>query len=130
MGKWTALSSGHADPGQLLTMSVSYGNRGAVAAGVRLTVTLPTGVAFAGASPPPSTESALVWDVGDLPGASGPFSITLSAMTPPAVDLRYPLTGTAGIGSLTAEQDVSNNASAVRLNVSYSVSLPVIVSAR
>ena len=129
MGKWTALSSGHADPGQLLTMSVSYGNRGAVAAGVRLTVTLPPVLPSRAPVhlPPQSQRWCGMWVT--CRGASGPFSITLSAMTPPAVDLRYPLTGTVSIGSLTAEEDMWNNASEDRLNVWYPVYLPVIVSA-
>ena len=128
---WVEQAAAQARPGEPLTLTITYGNRGPVAAGsARLTATLPVSISFMGAVPLPLSTSPLVWDLGDLPASSGPLTITLAALAPDVVDFSRPLTSTVAIGALTAEMETQNNTSVVRLDVSYRLYLPLIVGHR
>jgi uncharacterized repeat protein (TIGR01451 family) len=108
---WLSTRHEIAQPGETVTFTLAYGNRGdAFARGTQLTVTLPAELAFVAADPPPSTtEPALTWDLGDLPAGSGPSAIVLTAVVSPTVPLGSVLTGAAGIASGALELEPDNN---------------------
>ena len=118
-----------ASPGQPLTITVSYRNRGPVAAaGVSVTLDRPAGVSFTGASLPPATTAPLAWNVGSLAAGSGPFTITVSASAAAAGSVQQPLTSTAYIGSPAAEPDQADNRHSLRLDVAYRLYLPLMLA--
>ena len=67
-------------PGDQFTIQLEYGNQSAILAeDSRLTLTLPVGLDLISASLPPARDGAdLVWELGDLPPASGLQSISLT----------------------------------------------------
>lgn len=120
---------GDALPGQVITYSLIYGNRGGVTAtGVLITDTLPAGLAFVAAEPVPiSPTTPLRWDVGDLPAWSGPRRIVLTVMVAPTTTIPSVLTGTVYIGSALPEIETADNALEYALFVGYRVYLPLVM---
>ena len=126
---WLRAQPAQGNPGQPLTLTISLGNRGPIAASsVRLTDTLPAGLSFVNANLVPLSTSPLVWDIGDLPAASGPVTLTIEVLAPDQVDLRRPLTNTASIAAATGEIETLNNTVQTQLDISHRIYLPVITA--
>jgi uncharacterized repeat protein (TIGR01451 family) len=114
-------------PSEQIVYTVTYGNRGATPALVaRVTDNLPTGLRFVNADPPPgSIGSGLVWDVGDLPAHSGPFTITLTAEVNPPIGLGS-VTNTVDITSQSSELETHNNTAQLSTFVGYQRYFPLV----
>lgn len=118
-------------PGATLIYTMTYGNRGgATAAGVTISDTLPAGVSFVRANPPPNTVTpALTWNLGNLAARSRPFTIMIEA--------RVPSTATAGslvnlatITGVTPEIERGNNTATTTTAVTGKIFMPLYVRAR
>ena len=71
---------------------------------MHVTDSLPAGLVFVSADPPPTGHGAqLVWDLANLPGNSGPFTITLTARADPRLGTLGTVTNTVVIQSQSAE---------------------------
>jgi uncharacterized repeat protein (TIGR01451 family) len=116
-------------PGDLITYTITYGNRGSIAASqVVLTDTLPAQLAFVSASViPDSTTSGIVWEVGDLPAGSGPFTITVSVRVISNPAQGYFLPNKASISGLTPELEMDNNLTETETFIGARISLPLLV---
>jgi uncharacterized repeat protein (TIGR01451 family) len=116
---WTAAATQVAAPGDNVTFTLPYGNRGeALAHGATLTVTLPTGLTFVSADPPPAaTGPNVTWSLGDLPAATGPAAITLVASVSPTAPPGFVLTGAVDIASATNEIETADNAASLLVYV-------------
>ncbi|MCI0576533.1 MAG: hypothetical protein L0332_06220 [Chloroflexi bacterium] len=125
---WVQGANAAALPGEQVTFLLTYGNRGGAAAGGTLiTGTLPAGLTFVSASPPPvATSPNLVWNVGNLPAGSGPLTIAVTVMVnasvPPFTNLTIPFT----IGQAGPELETANNSVAVIVFASRRIYLPLI----
>lgn len=110
-----------ATPGQQFVQTIDYGNRGGVAAGNgRVTLTLPAGLTFVSADPPPSaTTPALRWDVGSLAAQGSPASILVTLRVAPAAAAGTILSAVAAITSSTAELEQANNTAEASIRVDY-----------
>jgi len=119
--------SGNALPGQEVVYDIIYGNRGGVTAtGVLITDTLPMGLVFVAASPPPiSLTMPLRWDAGDLPAWSGSRNIVLTVSVAPTATMSDFLTNTVRIGSALPEIETANNTFWHTLLVGYRIYLPL-----
>jgi uncharacterized repeat protein (TIGR01451 family) len=115
-------------PSDPVIYTIAYGNRGAVAAtDARVSVALPTGMVFVSATPPPSsTGSQLIWNVGNLAGNNGPFTITVTARADPPVGLGM-VTSSATITSQSTELETHNNSAQTTVFVGHIRYLPVIM---
>lgn len=110
-------------PGDPVAFTLTYGNRGgAPASSVRITDTLPSGLLFVEASPPPQSGTMLlpwlVWDIGSLPAQSESASIIITATVAPTATLWSTLTNTANIGTASPELETLNNAAQAAVVVS------------
>jgi uncharacterized repeat protein (TIGR01451 family) len=118
-------------PGEQTTYRITYGNRGGGAADdVRITDTLPSELSLTGASLPPVFNTMLrawEWDVGDLAGESGPFSILVTATVAPRATLWISRVNTASIGSASAELETANNVAHATVFAGRRVYLPVVL---
>jgi hypothetical protein len=126
---WVRLSGPRsAPPGQQVVQSITYGNRGGVAAGNgQVTLGLPPELTFVRADPPPSaTAPILRWDVGNLSAGDGPQTIRVTLQVAPDAATGTTLTATATIASDTAEIEQANNTAQAAMFVGYLVYLPVI----
>jgi len=113
-------------PGEQVVYTIAYGNRGgAAASGVRITDTLPASLSFVEANPPPVTTLPLVWEVGELPAKSGPFTIVITATVAPAVMLGSTLTNTVTIGAISPEIETANNTTQAATFIGYRIYLPI-----
>lgn len=109
------------------TMTLQYGNRGGgLAAGAVITLTLPPGLVFDSAEPPPSSAAPeLVWQLPSiLPGAIGPSIVLTLSIEPAAAGAT--LTPTIVIDSTTPELELANNAWRAAVFVGYRAHLPLI----
>jgi uncharacterized repeat protein (TIGR01451 family) len=117
-------------PGEQTTYRIAYGNRGGSAADdVIITDTLPSELSLIGAAPPPIFNTMLwawEWDVGDLAGESGPFSILITATVAPTATVMSNLVNTASIGSASGEIETDNNVAYATVFVGRRVYLPII----
>jgi uncharacterized repeat protein (TIGR01451 family) len=109
-----------------------YGNRGGAPAGaVALTDTLPAGLTFVWADPPPSTtEPFLTWQVGDLPARSGPFTIVLHALAAPGLAPGTTLVNALQIESASEELETLNNQAQAEIWIGYPIFVPLVTRAR
>ena len=121
----------YAQPGGVVVYTLGYGNRGAApAATAELTDTLPAGLSFLSADPPPSSVTPfLTWQLGNLAAHAGPFTVVLHAQAAPDLPLGTTLTNELAIGSATAELETLNNQAQAELSVGYAVFFPVAVQA-
>ncbi len=88
---------------------------------------LPTGLVFVSATPPPnSTGAQLTWNVGNLAGNSGPFAITATARAAPPVGLGAVI-NTASITTQSPELETHNNNAQTTVFIGYVRYLPVIM---
>ena len=125
---WVAKRGLSVRPNDPVVYTVTYGNRGgAAAANVRVTDSLPAGLVFVSADPTPtSTGAPLTWDVGNLAGNSGPFTITLTVRADPPVSLGT-VTNTIAIQSQSAELETHNNSALTTTFIGHQRFLPVII---
>jgi len=116
-------------PGQAVGYRLDYGNQGAVpASGVLITDTLPPGVAYVAADPPPdSLVPQLTWEVGTLTGGSGPYTITITGTVDTGWPLGTVLSNQAYMDTTTPEPDTANNSAASRTDVSLRTFLPIVL---
>lgn len=98
-------------PGRTFETTLTYGNRGGVAAsGGQVTLQLPAQLSFVSANPPPSaTTPTLRWDVGALPAQSGPQTIRVTLQVAASAAGGSTVTTTAGITSSSPELEQANN---------------------
>jgi len=103
-----------AAPGETITLTLRYGNRGAApAAGAVVSLTLPATLTFVSADPPPATP-ALTWQLGDLEsGASGSIQViaTMSAEVPPGTIIALPF----GVETAGGEVVLEDNQGLLRI---------------
>lgn len=118
-----------ARPGQRVTLALSYGNRGGVAADQgQVTLQLPAELAFVSADPPPAaTSPSLRWDVGALAAQSGLQTIRVTLQVAGSAVRGVTLNTTAGITSGVAEIEQANNTAAGSILVGSLDYLPVIL---
>jgi len=118
---------GDARPGDEVVYTISLGNRGgAQATGARITDTLPAGLSFLGAAPPPLTTTLpLRWDLGDLPAQSGPWTIVVTATVAPTVPMFTTFTNTVTI-ACQKELETANNLAWVTTWIGYRIYLPLV----
>jgi uncharacterized repeat protein (TIGR01451 family) len=124
---WPALGDGAGLPGEEVTIPLTYGNQGGVtASGVHITQTLPTGLTFVSADVTPISTSPLVWDVGDVPAGSGPFTIMVTLRinnnAPPLVYL----TSSVTIAPTGQELETANNTAQGQIYTGTSIYLPAV----
>jgi uncharacterized repeat protein (TIGR01451 family) len=121
------LGDGAGLPGEEVTIALTYGNQGGVtASGVHITQTLPTGLTFVSADVTPISTSPLVWDVGDVPAGSGPFTIMVTLRinnnAPPLVYL----TSSVTIAPTGQELETANNTAQGQIYTGTSIYLPAV----
>jgi uncharacterized repeat protein (TIGR01451 family) len=119
---------GSALPGGQAVLHLGYGNRGGVpAAGVVVSATLPAGLAYVVADPPPHSDGPiLVWNVGDLPAHSSAGAITLTLGVDPTVSLFSRPSVAFNVSTTTPEIDVTNNTDAAEVWVGKYLFLPLL----
>jgi len=102
-------------PGQAVSYALNYANDGPAAAdNVTVVDTLPSGVSFVSASPPPSSVSGqtITWNFGTLgSGASGSISVTVQSSS--ALTNGTQLTNQVQITTTTAGDNPGDNGSSV-----------------
>lgn len=124
---WVAATADSGLPGEQMTQTLIYGNRGgAVAAGTRLTYTLPAKLSFVSASIPPVSTSPLVWDLGDLPAKSEPFALSVVVAISPTAVLFNTLSSTAVIHLPAGELEMLNNQATGQTFIGQRIFLPVV----
>jgi len=127
---WVSLSGSAlgAHPGDQITFQLDYGNRGgAMAAASAITLTLPSGLNFVDASiPPVIVGDQLVWQVGDLPAGSDPYSISLTVEVDAAAPLGDTVITSAEITTASPELERLNNSAQVETFLGYLALLPII----
>ena len=114
-------------PGGLAAFTLAYGNTGgAPAYGVVLTDTLPAGLAFVSAEPPPATtQPFLTWQVGDLQARAGTFTVALRALASPDLPQGTTLTNEVTIGSASLELEALNNVAHAKVLIGHAIFLPM-----
>jgi hypothetical protein len=127
---WVDISGGpyFALPGEQFNLQLNYGNRGSVlAASAAITVTLPAGLSFVDATVPPAIiGDQLVWQVGELPGKSGPNTITLTVEVDVDALLGQAVYSVAEIQTSASELEQLNNTSQAKTYLGHVVILPII----
>lgn len=113
-------------PGQQVVQTITFGNRGAVAASnARVTLQLPPELTFVSADPTPSAAApALRWDVGDLAAGDGPQVILVTLQVAPSAAVGATLITTANIASDTSEPEQANNTAQGTTFVGHRAYLP------
>ncbi len=116
-------------PGDTLQVELTYDNRGfAPAVGASVTFTLPDGLTFDSADLPPSSivGQVLTWDIGDLAGRSGPFTVHLTATVDADAAILTTLTGTAQILTSSIESEILNNTFQTSIFIGTKTFVPVV----
>ena len=115
-------------PDGQLVLTIAYGNRGGVTAGVGyVTLQLPPELLFVSADPPPSaTTPELRWDVGDLAAQSDTKAIHVTLQVAPSAAPGTTVLDTASIASGTAEIEQANNTAQAATFIGHLVYLPSI----
>ncbi|MFZ1266188.1 MAG: hypothetical protein WAU95_06975 [Anaerolineae bacterium] len=118
-------------PGATLIYTMTYGNRGgATAAGVTISDTLPAGLTFIRANPPPNAGTpALTWNLGNLAARSGPFTIMIEARVPPTATTGS-LINLATAATITPEIERDNNTATTTTALTSKAFLPIYVRTR
>jgi len=126
---WVSLSGGAmgAHPGEQITYQLDYGNRGgAMAVSSAITLTLPSGLNFVDASiPPVIVGDQLVWQVGDLPAGSDPYSIILTVEVDAAAPLGETVVTSVEITTASPELETLNNSAQAEIYLGYLALLPI-----
>jgi uncharacterized repeat protein (TIGR01451 family) len=115
--------------GDHVSWILTAGNRGgAVAAGVRLTDTLPLGLSFVEANPPPQFVTPdLIWEIGDLSARNEPWTIVVTTEVAPTATLYGALTNTVSIETASVELQPANNRSQGIILVAGRLYLPLAI---
>jgi hypothetical protein len=127
---WVSQPAWQAAPaGRTFETTLTYGNRGGVAAsGGQVTLQLPAELSFVSANPPPSAMTpTLSWDVGALPAQSGPQTIRVTLQMAASAAGGSTVTTTAGITSSTTELEQANNTAQGSVFIGSIRYLPVIM---
>jgi len=108
---WLALTAPvQATPGGEFAATLRFGNAGSVAAAqTTLTLTLPDGLAFVAATPPPASTNPLRWAPGDLAAGMGDGQIELTLAAAADATTGAPLTLRAHVASATPEAETADN---------------------
>jgi len=108
---WAFLPALQGRPGDTVQTTFTLGNRGAApASGVQLTLQLPDGVRLVSAAPAPASPgSAPVWEMGDFPALSKPYSIQLILKIDPKVASPDKLTVLIILSTSSDELEIGNN---------------------
>jgi TolB protein len=112
-------------PGKVVNTILTAGNSGGVPApSTILTATLPVGLSYAGANPPPTTIDGqiLVWNLGSLPPQSSPIRISLYLAIDGAAVLNTSYLQSVSGGTASTEIDHTNNQAEITLwigNINY-----------
>jgi Tol biopolymer transport system component len=120
-------------PGEQASLSIHYGNRGqTIASGGLITVTLPASLTFVSANIAPITTAitatnVLVWDIGDLPANSGPFTLEITVALEGDITLGSNLEIPVALSPTAMELELANNTSQVTFFAGRQIYLPVIV---
>jgi len=125
---WVSKTSSTVPPGGgPVRYTLTYGNLGGVPAqDVRITDTLPAGLAFLSASVPPTSTAPLVWNVGDLAAGAGPYTIIVTATVAAGTPAWTTLVNTVTIGAATPEIERDNNTAVAPVFVGYRLYLPLV----
>jgi uncharacterized repeat protein (TIGR01451 family) len=126
---WVSLGGpSSALPGQVVTYTLRYGNRGAVASPEALvTDRLPAGLSLVAADPAPATaEPPWAWTVGSLAAGSGPYTITITATVASTVTLGTLLSSQADIAPSGPDVDPTNDTATASLFVGWQTYLPLL----
>ncbi len=116
-------------PASTITLGLDYGNNGMIPAEeVTITATLPGELAYEGANPAPNAieGQTLTWEVGSLPGQSGPFHISITASVAGDAPLFSTSSGSVQIAATSAELETANNTCLTSLFIGARVWMPVI----
>lgn len=125
---WVEVGNYRGLRGEHVTHTLTYGNRGgAIAAGTRLTYTLPAELSFVSANLPPISTSPLVWDLGDLAAKSGPFGLSVVVEVGQTAVSFGTLNSTAIIQPANVELETLNNHAQGQTFVGRFVYLPLVV---
>jgi uncharacterized repeat protein (TIGR01451 family) len=124
---WVDATGAQALPGEEVTFSITYANRGGVAAqGVQISASLAEGLEFVSADPAPTlVEPDLVWEVGSVEGKSAPMSILVTARIEHNVPLMTWLVSPVEVASETSEVELTNNQAESTVFVGYRTYFPV-----
>jgi uncharacterized repeat protein (TIGR01451 family) len=114
-------------PGQQMTLTIIYGNRGGVAAsGGQVALQLPTELTLVSADPPPAAIApSLRWDVGALAAQNRPQTIRVTLQVAASAVRGATLNTAAAITSGAAEIEQANNTAAASILVGSLSYLPV-----
>ncbi len=125
---WIGLASGPATalPGETVTVSLDYGNRGPLAAeDAVVELALPAELALISATPPYAIKNnVLRWDVGDLPAHSPANRLTVEIT--PASRVQQMVTITSLIFSGTTEAHMRNNKAEAHIQITKRLYLPLL----
>ncbi|MBM3135623.1 MAG: hypothetical protein FJZ89_10175 [Chloroflexi bacterium] len=126
---WVSLGGpSSALPSQVVTYTLRYGNRGAVASLEALvTDRLPDGLLLVAATPPSETTGQLLaWKVGSLAAGSGPYTIAITATLASTVPLGTLLSSQAAIDPSGPDVDPTNDTATTALLVGRQMYLPLL----
>jgi uncharacterized repeat protein (TIGR01451 family) len=125
---WVAVEGGNGLRNELVTHTLTYGNRGGtVATGVQLTYTLPAELIFVSASLPPISTSPLVWDLDDVAATSEAHTLSVVVQIAPTAAGLVTLDSTAVIHTTAAELETLNNSAYGQTYVGRHNYLPLIM---
>jgi uncharacterized repeat protein (TIGR01451 family) len=128
---WAGMSGPAAAlPDSPIVYTIHYGNRGGVlAAGVRVTDTLPAEISFVSAEPSPEVVSPplLAWNIGDLPAESITATIRITGTVKSDAQPFAILTNNAETGAASAELELTNNQAQTQTVVAWLSYLPVVM---
>jgi len=108
---WVRGTHSAAPPGEVVDLSISYGNRGgAIAEGTRITVTLPSGLSFVSSNLSPTISGPnLVWDIGDVEAKSTSPMLVFRVRIDPSVPRRTSFALPVTIRAQGIELESANN---------------------
>jgi hypothetical protein len=114
-----------APPNSQPVLTIHSTNLGAVPApATRLTVTLPGGLSYVSADPPPVTTPPLAWELGTLAAGTTPPPIRLTVSVAGSAVPLASLTATATITTAGGEVETANNTGQIAILVGYRTFFP------
>ncbi|MBX7212948.1 MAG: DUF11 domain-containing protein [Thermoflexales bacterium] len=125
---WVAADApAQALPGTTVVLDVFYGNHnGGIASGQILTATLPPGLTFVSAEPPPASTGPLTWILPDMAAGAGPFTIHITMTVAANQPSPSALSTTLVLSGGTVDVNVQNNQWTGVIFVGYRAHLPLI----
>jgi hypothetical protein len=116
-------------PGSAVQLELAFGNHGVPpAVGNTVSYSLPNQLTFFSADPTPTSADGqvLTWDVGDLAGHSGSFTIHITATLSTDAALLTTIEGSAQITTSSTELETANNTIQIPIFIGAKVFVPVI----